>query len=604
MFVTGTDTGVGKTVVAAALAAALRAAGEHVGAFKPVVTGIDEPDGDRPPDHELLAAARGAPGRTRSRRTRFGPAVSPHLAAALAGTELRPGRARRARRAAIDCDVLVAEGVGGLLVPLAPGYAVRDLAVELALPRRRRRAPGAGDDQPHAADDRGRPRRRADRPRRRPHAVARRARPRCSAPTRRRSPQLGEVEVATLPEVSTDVADLAEAGRVATLARVALTSLWPRIADLPLVVERCAFETLTPGPEFGEKAHSTRLVTLSGAGHEGVSEDITLFMGDAPELPLAGEWTLATFAEHLAGLEQWPEPPEWDMARRWRNWGYEAAALDLALRQAGARAARRRSGSHRGRSRSSTPSASASRRRSTRSCRRLERYPGLRFKLDAAPDWSAAIVDALVGTGAVHTVDFKGRYGLDVDDVGALAAMYERVLAAFPEALLEDPHDLPEITALIEPHADRVSYDAPIHTVADLDALSLPARTINIKPTPDRLVARSLRPLRRVRGARAGALRRRDGRARRRARAGPGCSRRCSTPTARTTSRRPATTRSTPRRACPRARWRRSPRRPASGRRTRRLIRYRYIVTVFSYVSSGSLPALRARPARAGVVRA
>jgi hypothetical protein len=115
--------------------------------------------------------------------------------------------------------------------------------------------------------------------------------------------------------------------------------------------------------------------------------------------------------------------------------------------------------------------------------RRLERYPSLRFKLDAAPDWSPAIVDALVGTGAVHTVDFKGHYGLDVDDVGALAAMYERVLAAFPEALLEDPHDLPEITPLVEPHAGRVSYDAPIHTVADLDALSLPARTINVKPT-------------------------------------------------------------------------------------------------------------------------
>jgi len=87
---------------------------------------------------------------------------------------------------------------------------------------------------------------------------------------------------------------------------VALTSLWPRIGDLPLVVESCAFETLTPGPEFGEDAHSTRLVTLSGAGQQGVSEDITLFMGDAPELPLAGEWTLATFADHLAGLEQWP----------------------------------------------------------------------------------------------------------------------------------------------------------------------------------------------------------------------------------------------------------------------------------------------------------
>lgn len=263
---------------------------------------------------------------------------------------------------------------------------------------------------------------------------------------------------------------------------MALTSLWSRVADLPLVVEHHASETLAPGPEFGEEAHSTRLVRLRGAGEEGLSEDITLFIGEAPDLPLAGEWTLASFADHLAGLEQWPEPPEWDPARRWRNWGFEAAALDLALRQAGMPL-------HEALGLEPRPitfvnSLGLGDPASVDTIhRRLERYPDLRFKLDAAPDWSQEIVDALVATGAVHTVDFKGRYHLDVEDAGALAAMYERVLAAFPDALLEDPHDLPEITPLVEPHAGRVSYDAPIHTVADLDALSLPARTINVKPT-------------------------------------------------------------------------------------------------------------------------
>ncbi len=261
-----------------------------------------------------------------------------------------------------------------------------------------------------------------------------------------------------------------------------MTSLWPRIADLPLVVEGCAFGTLAPGPEFGEAAHSTRLVRLSGAGEEGLSEDITLFMGAAPELPLAGAWTLASFAEHLAALEQWPEPPEWEPARRWRNWGYEAAALDLALRQAGT--ALHEALGLQARPIAFVNSLGLGEPASVDTLhRRLERYPGLRFKLDAAPDWSEETVDALVATGAVHTVDFKGRYDLDVADVGALAAMYERVLDAFPEALLEDPHDRPEITPLVAPHADRVSYDAPIHTVADLDALPLPARTINVKPS-------------------------------------------------------------------------------------------------------------------------
>ncbi|MGZ6694722.1 MAG: dethiobiotin synthase [Solirubrobacteraceae bacterium] len=131
VFVSGTDTGVGKTVVAAALTAAMRAAGERVGAFKPVVTGIDEPDGERPADHELLAAAAGRPADEVTPH-RFGPAVSPHLAAQLAGTELDPAALVAAARR-VDCDVLVAEGVGGLLVPLTPAYAVLDLACELGL---------------------------------------------------------------------------------------------------------------------------------------------------------------------------------------------------------------------------------------------------------------------------------------------------------------------------------------------------------------------------------------------------------------------------------------------------------------------------------------
>jgi dethiobiotin synthetase len=131
LFVTGTDTGVGKTVVAGALAAALRAAGRDVAAFKPAVTGLDEPEAGRPPDHELLAAAAGRPAAEVAPQ-RFGPAVSPHLAAELAGTAIDPAALVAAARA-LPGDVLVVEGVGGLLVPLTLGYTVRDLAVDLGL---------------------------------------------------------------------------------------------------------------------------------------------------------------------------------------------------------------------------------------------------------------------------------------------------------------------------------------------------------------------------------------------------------------------------------------------------------------------------------------
>jgi dethiobiotin synthetase len=127
VFVTGTGTGVGKTVVAGAICAACS---RPVAALKPVVTGLDEPPGEWPPDHVLLAGATGqvpedvAP-------YRFGPPVSPHYAAELAGETIEPARIVAAARIH---DRLVCEGVGGLMVPITPGYLVRDLAVDLGLP--------------------------------------------------------------------------------------------------------------------------------------------------------------------------------------------------------------------------------------------------------------------------------------------------------------------------------------------------------------------------------------------------------------------------------------------------------------------------------------
>jgi dethiobiotin synthetase len=131
LFVTGTDTGVGKTVVAASIVATLRARGEAVRAFKPVVTGTDEPDPDWPADHELLASTAGMDPAAVT-PVLFGPAVSPHLAAELAGTPIDPA-ALLAHARSLG-EPLIAEGVGGLLVPITSGYAIRDLARDLGLP--------------------------------------------------------------------------------------------------------------------------------------------------------------------------------------------------------------------------------------------------------------------------------------------------------------------------------------------------------------------------------------------------------------------------------------------------------------------------------------
>ena len=135
VFVTGTGTEVGKTVVAAVIARTMAATGARVRAFKPAVSGLDELAGIEA-DHELLRRAASSPqADAEIAPYRYGPPVSPHLGAELAREPIDPQRLRDVAAAARDdADFLVAEGVGGFLVPLTPTYLVRDLATELGLP--------------------------------------------------------------------------------------------------------------------------------------------------------------------------------------------------------------------------------------------------------------------------------------------------------------------------------------------------------------------------------------------------------------------------------------------------------------------------------------
>jgi dethiobiotin synthetase len=152
LFVTATDTGVGKTVLSAALLAAMSAEGEQVRAYKPAVSGLEDAAeiaarGHWPADHELLAAVAGMDAQEVS-PLRYGPAVSPHLAAELAGERIAPAQVLAGALAAgeqgADSCTLVVEGVGGLLVPLSEQYSVCDLAVALALPVTIAARPGLG----------------------------------------------------------------------------------------------------------------------------------------------------------------------------------------------------------------------------------------------------------------------------------------------------------------------------------------------------------------------------------------------------------------------------------------------------------------------------
>jgi L-alanine-DL-glutamate epimerase-like enolase superfamily enzyme len=256
---------------------------------------------------------------------------------------------------------------------------------------------------------------------------------------------------------------------------------WTQLAELPVTIEAYELERLSATASYGFERVTT-LVRLIGGGTEGLGEDVSPFEDEAntlhvlgPVVPLAGEWTLGSLCAHLAGVDQWPIPPSWDVMRRWRNWAFESAALDLALRQAG-RALHEVLGRRPRPLRFVNSLGLGDPPTFDPIGRRLDHHPELRFKLDAHPAWTPELIGRLVDTGAVEIVDFKGHYGLEVEDEQALLGMYERVVAA-----LEDAHDRPEVAALLAAE-DRIAYDAPIHAPDDVDATPLRPQALNIKP--------------------------------------------------------------------------------------------------------------------------
>jgi hypothetical protein len=273
-------------------------------------------------------------------------------------------------------------------------------------------------------------------------------------------------------------------------------SLWPRLADLALVIQSCEYVPLRALQAFDFDRITTQ-VRLTGGGTDGLGEDVGVFREDGttlherqPALQLAGEWTLEGFCQHVATLPLWPEPPEWEVALRFRTWAFESAALDLALRQAG-RPLHEALGVEPQPLRfvnslglGKPPSIEPLRRR-------IDRAPAVHFKLDAEATWSPGLVDDVAATGAVDTVDFKGQYGFEVEDPAALLALYDHVLAVFPNAYLEDPHDVPGVAERLAGHLGRVSYDALIRTADDIGSTPVAARVVNVKPSR----IGSLRPL-------------------------------------------------------------------------------------------------------------
>ena len=261
------------------------------------------------------------------------------------------------------------------------------------------------------------------------------------------------------------------------------------LADLPLTIDAYALEGRER--QLGEFDRRTTTFHLQGGGEEGLGEDVTYDpehqaaqQEAGPVLPFAGEWTLDSFSRHLDGIDLFHGvEPTMPAYREYRRWAVESAAADLALRQAGTSLAEAL-----GRTPEPIRFVVSLRLGEPPSLepvtRRVAAYPFVQFKLDSSPTWDDAFVDALAGTGAVESVDFKGAYKGTVVDTPTDPALYRRVAEKLPEAFLEDPDlTVPEAAAALEPHRERITWDAPIHGVADIEKLAFLPRTINVKPS-------------------------------------------------------------------------------------------------------------------------
>jgi hypothetical protein len=242
--------------------------------------------------------------------------------------------------------------------------------------------------------------------------------------------------------------------------------LFDAVRGLSLLVEQVELEQLAL--PLRHLTRRTTVVHLRGRGHEGVGEDVSYeealqlaFTTDAlPEL--AGEHTVESFSALVA------DQPGY------RQWGLESAALDLALRQASLALADVVG-------RDPQPVRFVVSQSAIDEWRALD--PALRFKLDASDSWTDERVAELAATGAVDVVDLKGLYDGEWVDATPSADLYGRVAGAFTDAWLEDPRLTEETRPVLEPQRDRITWDFPIHSVADVDALEWEPRCLNSKPS-------------------------------------------------------------------------------------------------------------------------
>ncbi|HWH96592.1 MAG TPA: hypothetical protein VNT03_22205, partial [Baekduia sp.] len=263
---------------------------------------------------------------------------------------------------------------------------------------------------------------------------------------------------------------------------------YSRVAELPLLIEQCELVPLARDTSSGFTKVSI-VVRLTGNGHEGQGEDITWDQIDQIELLrragdlswLRGRRTLEEFSTLLGLADLFPVEPIRDSSRFYRRWAFESAALDLALRQNGlslqdavGRVAKPVTFVV------SMGVADPAGLAPLRALRRID--PTLRFKLDPSPGWDEELLADLASLACVDVVDMKGLYRNATVAMDPEPDLYRRVFEALPRAWIEDPAVADHTAELLDRHRDRITWDEPIHSVGDIEALPWPPRRLNLKP--------------------------------------------------------------------------------------------------------------------------
>jgi hypothetical protein len=266
-------------------------------------------------------------------------------------------------------------------------------------------------------------------------------------------------------------------------------STFDLLSGLALQVDGYGLEGLRADVSSGF-SRLTTVVHLHGGGVEGVGEDVVYdaqdhvaFQEAGAAHDLRGSYSLKEFCERIDSIDLFPSAPQRDVSRLYRRWTFHSAALDLALRQANRSL-------HEVLGREAQPLTFVVSLRLGDPAtidpirRRLAHYPGLRFKLDATSNWTPELIAELKSTEAVDSIDFKALYRGTVVDQPPDPLLYSRVVTAFPDVWLEDPDVVtPETAAVLADHHDRITWDAPIHSIADIETLPFPPRMVNLKPS-------------------------------------------------------------------------------------------------------------------------